>query len=161
MRVMTMYIDEKEKLLLFEQMLYGDHKYLLSAENLERYCKGNTAVADFAFKRLRAQLKKEFKFWKANRKTFTSYDEIEDYIGYKLPLLFTALNNGVWTIPFSAYESNDYYYRKARLGKDFKLYGVYDSMWKGEELKYQLKPEDYGKTWALTKTELIKNKETI
>lgn len=61
------YIEETEKLALFKEMLKStkeEQKYLLSAENLEKYCKGKTHLPDYAYSKLRAKLKVEFKVWK-------------------------------------------------------------------------------------------------
>lgn len=60
------YIEEKEKELLFEEMLTieeTEYKYFLRAENLERYCKGKTYLPDYAYSKIRKQLLKEFKIW--------------------------------------------------------------------------------------------------
>lgn len=67
---MNIYIEEAEKLLLFEEMLKSnkeEQKYLLSAENLERYCKGKTYLSDYAYSKIRTQLRVEFKEWKNKR----------------------------------------------------------------------------------------------
>ena len=64
---MDIYIDKKEKLISFKEMLTGDQKYLLSAENLERYCKGKTYLSDYIYNKLRTTLKAEFKEWKNKR----------------------------------------------------------------------------------------------
>lgn len=67
---MNIYIEDFEKLLLFEEMLKSskeDQKYLLSVENLERYCKGKTYLPDYTYNKVRAQLKREFKEWKNKR----------------------------------------------------------------------------------------------
>ena len=64
------YIDKSEKLLLFEEMLKSnkeEQKYLLSAENLEKYCKGKTYLPDYAYNKLKAKLRVEFKEWKNKR----------------------------------------------------------------------------------------------
>ncbi len=67
---MDIYIEESEKLLLFKEMLKSsqeEQKYLLSAENLERYCNGKTYLPDYAYSKIKTQLKKEFKEWKNKR----------------------------------------------------------------------------------------------
>lgn len=67
---MDIYINEKEKLELFEELLISDReeqRYLLSADHLERICLGKTYLPDYAYSKIRSQLKKEFKIWKESR----------------------------------------------------------------------------------------------
>lgn len=51
-------------------------EYAFSAENLERYCFGDTGAFDYAYNHIRSLLKKEYKEWLSTK----NYTHIEDRI---------------------------------------------------------------------------------
>ena len=66
------YITEKSREELFEHILESekdceDMEYWFSAENLEQYCFGATERADYAYKKISRQLKKEYDEWRKNK----------------------------------------------------------------------------------------------
>ena len=53
-----------------------EREYAFSAENLERYCVGDTGALDYAYSHIRSLLKKEYKSWLESKK----YTHVEDRI---------------------------------------------------------------------------------
>lgn len=51
--------------------------FYFSAENLERYCVGNTGLADYAYSHIRVLLKKEYAEWKAEQGVPSTQDRIK------------------------------------------------------------------------------------
>lgn len=51
--------------------------FYFSAENLERYCVGDTGLADYAYSHIRVLLKKEYAEWKAEQGVPSTQDRIK------------------------------------------------------------------------------------
>lgn len=76
------YITEKIREELFEHILEAekdceDMEYMFSAENLEKYCLGAIERADYAYKKISRQLKKEYDEWRKNKEP---QNEINDKV---------------------------------------------------------------------------------
>ena len=72
-------------------------------------------------------------------------EDIEDELGIDLITLFKALKNGIWVK-----DKKDQWLPYHCLLRDDFIFVLYEDIYKKE---YLLK--DYGKTWALTKEELL------
>lgn len=80
------YITEKSREDLFEYILREEkdcenmeqlYKYMFSSENLEQYCFGATERADYAYKKISKQLRKEYDEWIKNKEP---QNEINDKV---------------------------------------------------------------------------------
>jgi len=85
-------------------------------------------------------------------KKLSQYEDIDEELGIDLITLFKALKNGakfdsgkVLNIPFEHYEYNTLSLRFDFIDNEWILVGS----------GYKRRPKDYGKTWALTKEELL------
>ena len=78
-------------------------------------------------------------------------EDIEDELGIDLITLFQALNNGIWIKKRGERKDILFFYEDVNLYKDY-LYvcpiDIYDE---------RVSIHQYGKTWALTKEELLKH----
>jgi hypothetical protein len=86
-------------------------------------------------------------------------EDIEEELGIDLLTLFRALKNGIWTNQEQLYgdeTQGEIRFFQVRLLLEENAIGcIHNSMWKGKEVVRTLYFKDYGKTWALTKKELL------
>ena len=79
-------------------------------------------------------------------------EDIEDELGIDLATLFKALKNGAW---FKVFDPKDIVFIKVIcIGSLFQISGLYKD-YRNDDRQVICCIEDYGKTWALTKEELV------
>lgn len=81
-------------------------------------------------------------------------EDIEEELGIELTVLFSALKNGVYCFANQEQLIHDYVWlvnHYVTVGIPTKIYFSLKTFYDGQALSV----EDYGKTWALTKEELL------
>ena len=95
-----------------------------------------------------SQLIQVFRVEQALDHYYQPYKDIEEELGIDLPKLFDCIRSGkgIWKRKYG--DGNELINTRCMLTCEFGYWRVYD-----KETIYELK--DYGKTWALTKEELL------
>lgn len=83
-------------------------------------------------------------------------EDIEENIGISLEILFKAMENGIYYV--SRTSQKEILFAKSVITNFEKYKGNY-CLYIGNEIAIYFK--DYGKTWALTKNEIVENQKTL